>query len=51
MMEWRWRETDARNPGDPATHSTLSPPGHVRGVDIFLVRGGKVAEKLAYVKG
>jgi hypothetical protein len=22
-MEWRWREMDARNPGDPATHSTL----------------------------
>jgi ketosteroid isomerase-like protein len=26
-------------------------PGHVRGVDIFRVRGGKVAEKLSYVKG
>ena len=26
-------------------------PGHVRGVDIFRVRDGKVAEKLAYVKG
>lgn len=25
-------------------------PGHVRGVDIFRVRDGKVAEKLAYVK-
>lgn len=25
--------------------------GHVRGVDIFLVREGKVAEKLSYVKG
>jgi ketosteroid isomerase-like protein len=25
--------------------------GHVRGVDVFRVRGGKVAEKLAYVKG
>lgn len=25
--------------------------GHVRGVDIFRVRDGKVAEKLAYVKG
>ena len=25
--------------------------GHVRGVDIFTVRDGKVAEKLAYVKG
>ena len=26
-------------------------PGHVRGVDLFRVRDGKVAEKLAYVKG
>jgi ketosteroid isomerase-like protein len=25
--------------------------GHVRGVDIFRVRDGKVAEKLSYVKG
>jgi ketosteroid isomerase-like protein len=25
--------------------------GHVRGVDVMRVRGGKVAEKLAYVKG
>jgi ketosteroid isomerase-like protein len=25
--------------------------GHVRGVDIFLVRDGKVAEKRSYVKG
>jgi ketosteroid isomerase-like protein len=25
--------------------------GHVRGVDIFLVNNGKVAEKLSYVKG
>lgn len=25
--------------------------GHVRGVDLFTVRGGRVAEKLAYVKG
>lgn len=25
--------------------------GHVRGVDLFRVRGGKVAEKLSYVKG
>jgi hypothetical protein len=31
--------------------SDNGPPGHVRGVDIFRVRGGKVAEKLAYVKG
>jgi len=26
-------------------------PGHVRGVDIFRVRDGKVSEKLSYVKG
>ena len=26
-------------------------PGHIRGVDVFRVRGGKVAEKLSYVKG
>ena len=25
--------------------------GHVRGVDVFRVRGDKVAEKLSYVKG
>jgi ketosteroid isomerase-like protein len=25
--------------------------GHVRGVDVFAVRDGKVTEKLAYVKG
>ena len=25
--------------------------GHVRGVDVMTVRGGKVAEKLSYVKG
>jgi ketosteroid isomerase-like protein len=25
--------------------------GHVRGVDVFLVRDGKVAEKCSYVKG
>ena len=25
--------------------------GHIRGVDVFRVRDGKIAEKLAYVKG
>ena len=25
--------------------------GHVRGVDVFTVRDGRVAEKLSYVKG
>jgi hypothetical protein len=27
------------------------PNGHVRGLDLFRIRGGLVAEKLAYVKG
>lgn len=26
-------------------------PGHVRGVDVFRVQDGRVAEKLSYVKG
>ncbi len=26
-------------------------PWHLRGVDVFRIRNGKVAEKLAYVKG
>lgn len=26
-------------------------PGHIRGVDVFRVQGGKVAEKCSYVKG
>jgi len=26
-------------------------PWHIRGVDIFTVRDGKVAAKIAYVKG
>jgi ketosteroid isomerase-like protein len=40
IVRWRydWKSSDGT-------------PGHVRGVDIFRVRGGKVAEKLAYVKG
>ncbi|MEA2655219.1 MAG: hypothetical protein QOI23_584, partial [Chloroflexota bacterium] len=25
--------------------------GHVRGIDLFRMRNGKVAEKLSYVKG
>jgi ketosteroid isomerase-like protein len=39
----RWRYTW------PATAS--GPSGHVRGVDLFRVRDGLVAEKLSYVKG
>ena len=40
VVWWRydWREKDGR-------------PGHVRGVDLFRVRDGRVAEKLSYVKG
>ena len=40
VVRWvfRWQEADGR-------------PGHVRGVDLFRVRDGKVAEKLVYVKG
>jgi ketosteroid isomerase-like protein len=32
-------------------HWEADGEGHVRGVDVFRVREGKVAEKLAYVKG
>ena len=40
VVRWlyRWVDQDGR-------------PGHVRGVDVFRVQDGKVAEKLAYVKG
>lgn len=38
----RWRYTWVDSQG---------APGHIRGVDVFRVRDGKVAEKLAYVKG
>jgi ketosteroid isomerase-like protein len=31
--------------------TTEGQPWHLRGVDVFRVRDGKVAEKLAYVKG
>jgi len=39
VVRWRyrWRNADGE--------------GHVRGVDLFRVRDGKVAEKLSYVKG
>jgi ketosteroid isomerase-like protein len=37
----RWRYSWGDEPGG----------GHVRGVDIFRVRDGRVAEKLSYVKG
>jgi ketosteroid isomerase-like protein len=32
-------------------HWTNGGAGHIRGVDVLRVRDGKVAEKLAYVKG
>ena len=40
IVRWifHWLELDGR-------------PGHVRGIDLFRVRDGKVAEKLSYVKG
>lgn len=40
VVRWRynWIEADGRR-------------GHIRGVDVFRVRDGKVAEKFAYVKG
>ena len=40
VVRWRytWRNADGTE-------------GHIRGVDVFKVRDGKVAEKLAYVKG
>ncbi|HZR43124.1 MAG TPA: nuclear transport factor 2 family protein [Ktedonobacteraceae bacterium] len=40
IIRWRYDWTNAD-----------SQRGHVRGVDVLRVRDGKVAEKLAYVKG
>lgn len=40
FVRWSYHWTDAQD-----------NTGHIRGVDIFRVRDGKVAEKLAYVKG
>src|SRR4029078_6210802 len=40
IMRWRYSWVD------PAGNK-----GHVRGVDIFHVKGGLIAEKLSYVKG
>jgi ketosteroid isomerase-like protein len=39
-VRWRYTWTDAEG-----------RQGHVRGVDVFRVRDGKVCEKLSYVKG
>ena len=40
FVRWLYHWTDAQGNA-----------GHIRGVDIFRIREGKVAEKLAYVKG
>jgi uncharacterized protein (TIGR03086 family) len=40
VLRWRYAWTN----GDGS-------PGHVRGVDVLRLRGGKIAEKLSYVKG
>jgi ketosteroid isomerase-like protein len=40
VVRWRYRWTDVGE-----------RPGYVRGVDVFRVRDGQVAEKLSYVKG
>jgi ketosteroid isomerase-like protein len=40
VVRWRYDWIDANGQA-----------GHVRGVDVFLIRAGKIAEKLSYVKG
>jgi ketosteroid isomerase-like protein len=40
VVRWRYDWTDADRKA-----------GHIRGVDVFLMRDGKIAEKLSYVKG
>ncbi|MFN8440291.1 MAG: nuclear transport factor 2 family protein [Caldilineaceae bacterium] len=40
VVRWRYRWVDQDG-----------KQGHIRGVDVFRVRNGKVAEKFAYVKG
>ena len=40
VVRWLYRWTDRDGKA-----------GHVRGVDLFRIRGGKVAEKFSYVKG
>jgi hypothetical protein len=39
-MRWVYTWVDARG-----------VEGHIRGVDLYRVRGGLIAEKLSYVKG
>jgi len=40
VMRWVYRWTDA-----------AGQDGHIRGVDVYTVRDGQIAEKLSYVKG
>jgi ketosteroid isomerase-like protein len=40
VMRWRYDWTDEHG-----------RPGHVRGVDVYRLRDGLIAEKLSYVKG
>ena len=40
VVRWRYHWVDA-----------AGTPGHVRGIDLFRVQDGLVAEKLSYVKG
>lgn len=40
VMRWTYRWTDADGQS-----------GHIRGVDVYTVRDGLIAEKLSYVKG
>jgi len=40
VMRWRYAWTD-----------TSGASGHVRGVDVYRLRRGRIAEKLSYVKG
>jgi steroid delta-isomerase-like uncharacterized protein len=47
VMRWTYQWTDP--------HGTASPTeifgGHIRGVDVYRLRDGLIAEKLSYVKG
>lgn len=40
VMRWVYRWTDE-----------AGQAGHIRGIDLYTVRGGLIAEKLSYVKG
>lgn len=40
VMRWRYTWVDAEG-----------KPGHVRGVDIYRIKEGRICEKLSYVKG